>query len=197
MNFLAHLHIAEYCQSDLAGNLLGDFAKGNPEGKYPSHVVDGIRLHRFVDRYTDTHPLILQQKSLFEPSIKRFSPIALDMFWDHCLACEWRNFHHLELVDFVEQCRSFCQSQSYEVPENYRTTMSAMWRGEWLLSYQDINSTLYALERMSHRSPRMGPLNDCGDVLMAHYEELRAVFLQFYPDVLNSSKRFIDKHQQP
>ncbi|MCF7354995.1 ACP phosphodiesterase [Vibrio sp. CK2-1] len=197
MNFLAHLHIAEYCQSDLAGNLLGDFAKGNPEGKYPSHVVDGIRLHRFVDRYTDTHPLILQQKSLFDPQIKRFSPIALDMFWDHCLACEWSEFHHLSLSDFVEQCRSFCQSQTYEVPDNYRTTMSAMWRGEWLLSYQDINSTLYALERMSHRSPRMGPLNDCGDVLMANYEELRAVFLQFYPDVLNSSKRFIDKHQQP
>lgn len=196
MNFLAHLHIAEYCQSDLAGNLLGDFAKGNPEGKYPNNVVDGIRLHRFVDRYTDTHPLILQQKTLFGPKIKRFSPIALDMFWDHCLACEWREFHHLELIDFVEQCRSFCQSQTYAVPENYRTTMNAMWRGEWLLSYQDINSILYALERMSHRSPRMGPLYDCGDVLMANYEELRSVFLQFYPDALSNSKRFIDKHQQ-
>lgn len=28
MNFLAHLHIAKHCNSNLAGNLLGDFVKG-------------------------------------------------------------------------------------------------------------------------------------------------------------------------
>lgn len=197
MNFLAHLHIADYCQSDLSGNLLGDFVKGNPDEKYPKQVVDGIRLHRFVDSYTDTHPTVLQQKHLFGDQLKRFSPIALDMFWDHCLACEWKSFHKLTLTDFVHHCKTTCQLVDYPVPVNYLATMKSMWSGEWLLSYQDINSTLYALERMSQRSPRMGPLADCGSVLLEHYFELRETFLSFYPDVLINAQLLAKKHQQP
>ncbi len=41
---------------------------------------------------------------------------------------------------------------------------------------------------MSHRSLRMGPLNDYGGALIAHYEELHAVFFQFYPDVLSNTR---------
>lgn len=51
MNFLAHLHIAQHCKSNLAGNLLGDFVKGDPNKHYSTSLSDGIRLHRFVDRY--------------------------------------------------------------------------------------------------------------------------------------------------
>ena len=196
MNFLAHLHIADYNQSDLVGNLLGDFVKGNPENKYPQHVVDGIRLHRFVDKFTDTHPQVLQQKSLFNEKLKRFSPIALDMFWDHCLACEWPSFHKLPLADFSHYCKTACQLADYTVPDSYQTTMNAMWSGEWLISYQDINSTLYALDRMSQRSPRMGPLADCGSTLLKHYSKLRDTFLHFYPDVLTNAKLMVEKHQQ-
>lgn len=197
MNFLAHLHIADYCQSDLSGNLLGDFVKGNPDGKFPESVVDGIRLHRFIDRYTDQHNLVLQQKKYFPVSLKRFSPIALDVFWDHCLACDWSNFHALSLVDFIQDAKSTCLSpQPYDVPDNYLTTMNAMWAGEWLLSYQDINNVVYVLDRMSHRSSRMRPLAHCGEMLIENYIELRTVFLQLYPDVLLNAKIFFDKHQQ-
>jgi len=65
MNFLAHLHIAQHCKSNLAGNLLGDFVKGDPNKHYSTSLANGIRLHRFVDSYTDLHDVSRSAKSLF------------------------------------------------------------------------------------------------------------------------------------
>lgn len=88
MNYLAHLHIADHCQSSLLGNLLGDFVKGDPDSQYGAPIASGIRLHRLVDAYTDSHPVMQHAKQCFSSDTRRFAPIALDMFWDHCLASQ-------------------------------------------------------------------------------------------------------------
>lgn len=102
MNFLAHLHIADHCNSHFMGNLLGDFVKGDPSKLYDSDITNGIKLHRFVDRITDHHPIVEECKPHFKGVARRFAPIALDMFWDHCLAKHWNDFHQESLDDFVE-----------------------------------------------------------------------------------------------
>lgn len=103
MNYLAHLHIADHCQSSLLGNLLGDFVKGDPDSQYVAPIARGIRLHRLVDAYTDSHPVIQHAKQCFSADTRRFAPIALDMFWDHCLASQWDHYHDLSLSRFVRQ----------------------------------------------------------------------------------------------
>lgn len=97
MNFLAHLHIADHCNSHFMGNLLGDFVKGDPSKLYDSDITNGIKLHRFVDRITDHHPIVEECKPHFKGVARRFAPIALDMFWDHCLAKHWNDFHQESL----------------------------------------------------------------------------------------------------
>lgn len=42
MNFLAHLHIAKHCNSNLAGNLLGDFVKGDPNKHYSDSFLTAL-----------------------------------------------------------------------------------------------------------------------------------------------------------
>ncbi|WP_117234110.1 ACP phosphodiesterase [Vibrio maerlii] len=193
MNFLAHLHIADHSQSHLLGNLLGDFVKGDPSDKYPADIVQGIQLHRFVDRYTDTHNLVTSLKPLFPDRLRRFSPIALDMFWDHCLANEWQSFHTQPLTCFLESCESqlnkdLSRFDSEAIPQRYRRVHHFMWAEQWLLSYKDMENIAYALERMSMRSDRMGPLADCADSLVNHYQTLREAFLDLYPQVLAESR---------
>lgn len=102
MNFLAHLHIADHSNSHLLGNLLGDFVKGDPSKLYDRDISNGIRLHRFVDRITDHHPIVNECKPHFTGVARRFAPIALDMFWDHCLAKHWNDFHSVSLEHFVK-----------------------------------------------------------------------------------------------
>lgn len=189
MNYLAHLHIADYCHSSLLGNLLGDFVKGDPDTQFSTEIARGIRLHRLVDAYTDSHPVTQQAKAYFPSQTRRFAPIALDMFWDHCLANEWRQYHSLSLRSFVNQAQQRVQHAHPAVlPERFTRVSTHMWQGRWLESYADFDNIEFALQRMSQRSPRMAPLAHCFDSMQLHYQPLNALFATLYPDVLEKAK---------
>jgi acyl carrier protein phosphodiesterase len=62
LNFLAHFHLAKATEGSRIGALLGDFIRSNPESlrtKLPLEVIDGIILHRAVDRFTDSYEIFL------------------------------------------------------------------------------------------------------------------------------------------
>lgn len=194
MNFLAHLHIADHCNSHLMGNLLGDFVKGDPSKQYQTDISNGIKLHRFVDRITDHHALVEECKPHFTGVARRFAPIALDMFWDHCLAKHWSTFSPQSLDSFVRYAYSEVNKQiSDDLPPRFLMLHSRMWSGGWLQSYQDLENIEFALHRMSQRSPRMADLTTTFEVLDNEYEQLEAKFAALYQDVLSQSAEY---HQQ-
>lgn len=194
MNYLAHLHIAQQCNSDLCGNLLGDFVKGNPYRQYDRPIAEGIMLHRAVDSFTDSHELVREAKSYFSKAQKRFAGIALDMFWDHCLAKHWHNYADRSLEQFTaqsEQIITQTNQQLDELPQNYINLNSIMWSRRWFILYRDFSIMQKALARMSERRPRFTPLATCYPVLAEHYHALTALFEQFYPLVLAHGKSVV------
>ncbi|CAH0528897.1 ACP phosphodiesterase [Vibrio hippocampi] len=193
MNFLAHLHIAHHCHSDLMGNLLGDFVKGNPDTQFVPPIANGIRLHRYVDSFTDAHPMVKQCKSQFSAPHRRFAGIALDMFWDHCLARYWHRFHPHSLEQFVLSAQARVLSQQAatdDLPDRFVTVSTSMWQQDWLLSYQEFDNIHYALKRMSQRSARMAPLALCFSDLERHYSDFSTQFITWYPTLLAESARY-------
>ncbi|WP_319552586.1 ACP phosphodiesterase [uncultured Vibrio sp.] len=194
MNFLAHLHIADHCSSHLLGNLLGDFVKGDPSKQYQADISNGIKLHRFVDRITDHHPIVEECKPHFKGAARRFAPIALDMFWDHCLAKHWHTFHQCSLDQFVSDAyQRVDRDVGDDLPERFLLLHSKMWSGGWLQSYQDLENIEFALHRMSKRSPRLADLTTTFAVLDQEYVILEAKFPALYSDVLQQALGF---HQQ-
>ncbi|MGB5445260.1 MAG: ACP phosphodiesterase [Psychromonas sp.] len=195
MNFLAHLHIAQHTKTSFLGNLLGDFVKGNPDGQFNSDIVQGIRLHRFVDSYTDQHELVKLTKPLFNKELRRYAPISLDMFWDHCLAKHWLQFHDLPLTCFCQQAELQIQSESdhekNSLPPRYGKVSALIWKGKWLESYAKMDNICYGLERMALRSPRMAPLALTGATLVEHYDRLSEIFFQLYPQILDKTAVYI------
>ncbi len=185
MNFLAHLHIADQCNSNLLGNLLGDFVKGDPNKQYQVNISNGIKLHRFIDRITDQHPIVKTCKPHFTGAARRFAPIALDMFWDHCLAKHWQSFHAEPLDLFVERAFHEVDKDVHDgLPPRFLILHSRMWRGRWLESYRELENIEFALERMSKRSPRMVELITTFAVLANEYQALESQFPSLYQDVL-------------
>jgi len=189
VNFLAHIHIATYCKSDIAGNLLGDFVKGDPSGSYPNDIVNGIRLHRFVDGFTDQHEISKSTKMLFCAKHRRFSLIAMDVFWDHCLANSWSDFSHVTLDDFCKSSEMLARKEHVDLPERYVRVMELMWKNNWLTSYEKLENIKSVLERMSLRSHRMAPLADCFQDIENHYDEMRSRFNGLYKEVLAESRK--------
>ncbi|MDF2154821.1 ACP phosphodiesterase [Vibrio sp. CAU 1672] len=191
MNFLAHLHIADHCHSQLLGNLLGDFVKGDPSKQYQVATEHGIRLHRFVDRTTDQHMLVEECKHFFTGKARRFAPIALDMFWDHCLAKHWQQYHPLPLEQFVDSAQARVEAEiSTELPEKFLNLHAKMWSGGWLLSYRELENIEFALHRMSQRSHRMANLTTTFGVLEKQYNQLEERFAPLYRDVLLQAGNF-------
>lgn len=194
MNYLAHLHIAGSTNSSFVGNFLGDFVKGNPDGQFNQEIVQGIRLHRFVDSYTDQHTLVKSLKPLFVGELRRFAPIALDMFWDHCLAKHWHQFHHDSLANFCLQTQLQIEAESqlerHLLPARFVKVSQLMWQQRWLESYCKMDNIDFALQRMASRSPRMAVLAKCGATLWQNYELFSQQFFVLYPDILERAKLF-------
>lgn len=188
MNFLAHLHIASVTKSSFLGNFLGDFVKGSPEGRFEEIVVKGIRLHRFVDSYTDQHAVIKNCKPLFPESLRRFSPITLDMFWDHCLAKHWFQFHSSSLAEFCLQAElqinREAATEKNRLPVKFEKISQLVWQEKWLEHYADIKNIEFALKRIALRTERMAKLALTGETLIVHYDFLQDQFFELYEDVL-------------
>ena len=55
MNFLAHLSLASGDSDLMLGGLFGDFVRGRRALRnYPERVQEGIILHRYIDKRTDS-----------------------------------------------------------------------------------------------------------------------------------------------
>ena len=62
MNFLAHIYLSGGDEKTIIGNFIGDFVKGNQILNFEKEVMNGILLHREIDRFTDDHPIVLESK---------------------------------------------------------------------------------------------------------------------------------------
>ncbi|MGF1738283.1 ACP phosphodiesterase [Photobacterium satsumensis] len=197
MNFLAHLHLAQQCNSHLAGNLLADFVRGDPYRQFNQDIADGIKLHRFVDSYIDAMPEVRNCRQLFGSDTRRVSGIALDMVWDHFLARHWQQFHPLTLPEFVRETRAEVEQYQHNMPENYLLTMNRMWQQNWLLQYQYPESLETSLTRMANRRPKLHQLALTPAVLMVNYSKLEQQFFVIYPQVEQAARGFQPNNDQP
>ncbi len=80
MNYLAHLHLGGHRPAQLLGSLYGDFVKGPLPGRFPAELEAAIRLHRSIDAFTDSHPLIKASIARFPLQRRRYAGIMLDVF---------------------------------------------------------------------------------------------------------------------
>ena len=101
MNYLAHLFLADDDAESLIGNLAGDFVKGPVRGNDP--ISQGIRKHRAIDSFTDTHPSVAAFRRVLIPDHGHYSRIISDVFFDHFLALNWSRYAAGTLESFLEQ----------------------------------------------------------------------------------------------
>ncbi|EJD6509151.1 MULTISPECIES: ACP phosphodiesterase [Providencia] len=185
MNYLAHLHLAHIAHSSLLGNIMADYVRGNPTGRYSPEIVAGIFMHRTVDRVTDTHPLVKEAKGLFRDEYRRVAPITLDLVWDHFLSLHWSTLEPtLPLVDFVRYCRKTIEPQLCHTPEKFQELNEYLWPQHWLIRYANKNYIGKSLNGMARRRPKLGALSGSFDDFLLQYNQLENIFFQFYPQMM-------------
>src|SRR5215467_12047486 len=101
MNFLAHLFLAEETAESLIGNLAGDFVEGRLGDRFPPAIAEGIRNHRAVDAFTDTHPSVAAFRRVLIPEHGHYARVIADIFFDHFLAVDFDRWSGEPLEAFL------------------------------------------------------------------------------------------------
>lgn len=191
MNFLAHLFLSFQHDEVMIGNFIGDFIRGSGEGTYSADIVAGIRLHRKIDQFTDSHPVVRRSTQRLSPEFGRYAGVITDVFYDHFLAVEWRRYSPLPLPEFANYAYQVCDRYHHVLPESVQTFLPFMIRQNWLINY----GTLYGMERslagLSRRATFMKNFERALDNLQLHYELYRNDFTDFFPDIVTMSQLFI------
>jgi len=181
LNYLAHLHLGGAKPEQLLGSLYGDFVKGRLSGRFPAEIEAAIDLHRRIDLFTDTHPLLVISRARFNGEQRRVAGILLDLFFDHCLARDWSYYSVEPLPQFT--ARVYQLLQQTELPERLAAIAPRMAAEDWLGSYRDFAVLELSLAQMARRLSRPQWLAGAFDELKRLYLPLSTDFAEFYPQL--------------
>lgn len=185
MNYLAHLYLARPDHDAMLGALLGDFVFGRNALEDWSEVERReILIHRRVDRYTDEHPQVAAARRLFGEGRRRYAGIALDVYYDHCLARDWDRYCDIPLQAFTAPFYRYLLARVDELPERLRRIAPLMAAHDWLGSYRERGNVDRAVTRIATRLSRNGErLVQCLDDLRRHEAAIATGFDRFFPQL--------------
>ncbi len=192
MNLLAHGYLSTVPDSPitdglLVGNFLGDFIKGDPT--HPRHeltpaVIAGIRLHRTIDSFTDTHPDVALVRDLLHPRCHKYAGVAVDVFFDHFLARNFTQLTEQSLPSFTDYYYETLHQHAPSFPEPARRMLMAMIQYNWISHYATFEGIDRSLRGIARRTSFPSGLETAVIDLEAHFEEIEAAFLRFWPELV-------------
>ena len=133
MNYLAHAYLSFNKPEILAGNMISDYIKGNKQFDYPSAVQKGIRLHRQIDNYTDTHAATKELKSFFRPQYRLYSGAFADVVYDHFLANDTNEFAKENILkEFAATTYQVLEDNFVRLPPSFQIMLPYIKTYDWL-----------------------------------------------------------------
>ncbi|MEO1010789.1 MAG: ACP phosphodiesterase, partial [Bacteroidota bacterium] len=117
MNFLAHIYLSFGNEGITLGNFIADRIKGNKYDHLPQMVQKGIRLHREIDTYTDTHPIPRKSSKRLHKNYSHYSRVIVDIYYDHFLAKNWERYSDIPLPIFTDRFYDLLEDNYTLLPE--------------------------------------------------------------------------------
>ncbi|MEM6644133.1 MAG: ACP phosphodiesterase [Bacteroidota bacterium] len=189
MNFLAHLLTSIGDEQVMVGNFIGDFVKGRHLDKYDAKIQTGIRVHRAIDHYTDHHPVVFESKKRLRPNFRHYSPVIVDVFYDHFLAKAWKQYCNEDLYDFTIGFYAMMKKYEGQIPEAVNSMLMHMEAANWLYNYQFLDGIDKALKGMAARTRFESNMEIATEELEKHYSAFENEFKVFFPDLLAFVKK--------
>lgn len=190
MNFLAHAYLSKDHPELLVGNLFADFVRGKQIDNFPHNVRQGIRLHRDIDAYTDTHPVVREAKYLFADSAHRYGSSFLDVSFDHFLAIDAQREPNEGWMKFTHTCFDKADVYLHLLHPDYHGFFNSMRSENWLYNYRH----KWLIEKNFGRMKRhLKFLDEDADIygdFERNYLHIEEAYHAFFPDL----ERFVETH---
>ncbi|MEX1003307.1 MAG: ACP phosphodiesterase [Crocinitomicaceae bacterium] len=196
MNFLGHAYIARNYPELIAGNFAGDAYKGNLDNfsHLPLNIQKGIKLHRFIDDYTDQSPHILAAGHLLHKAgISRIAYIATDIILDHYLAKNWSQYADIKYADFISLIYRQTDHAIEQLAPEFKHMYVKLKLHGWLFDYPSEKGIQKILTQFSSRIHFKNDLGNCFQIYLKNRATFDLHFSAFLVDINKSSVEFIEQ----
>ncbi len=191
MNFLAHIFLSGKDEDLTIGNFIADSIKGRKYLNYPPGIQKGILLHRAIDYYTDTHPVVRRSTSRLFDKYSHYSAVIVDIYYDHFLASNWSRYSNIPLENFIADFYLLLQRNFSILPETVQQFYPYMVEENWLLSYASVPGIHRILYQMNRRTGGKSKMDEAVRELEELYDDFEADFITFFPDLQEFSRKKI------
>jgi acyl carrier protein phosphodiesterase len=191
MNFLGHLYFSQDDVQLQYVNLFGDFVKGRDLSRYSSFVQRGIKLHRTIDSYIDNHAEVRELMHQLYEKLPKISGIAIDLYFDHLLAKNWKEFHTLEYDSYLERFYNANVNYKDEFTTEFLILIERMKEYNWMHYYQFHDGLIKMCNGLSRRISFENKLSDAPIVFSENEELITEVFHNYMKDAKAYFKEYI------
>lgn len=181
MNFLAHLALSGEEEEVILGNFMGDAVKGRLTPRYSGHLLNGLRLHRFIDQFTDEHPINASARKILHKVTGKYAGVALDLTYDHFLAKRFQEIKGESLINFEARMIRVLFAHEPQMPDRTQRLFQAMSTGHWLSSYASEAGFERACVGLGSRIPRKNGLEFVPELVKQEHIRLQDYFDDFFP----------------
>jgi acyl carrier protein phosphodiesterase len=183
MNFLAHAYLSFNHPQVLAGNMTSDFIKGKTQYHYPPAIQAGIRLHRSIDAFTDSHWATKKAQEVFRKDYRLYSGPITDVIYDHYVANDPEIFKDDELLLFSMNVYKVLEEQSSHLPPRFLTLLPHMKEQNWLWGYSTKEGIERSLQGLVRRSVYLNDHTAAFSIFNDQYGFLQDCYTSFFKDV--------------
>ena len=185
MNFLAHTFLSGDSDQVRIGNFIGDYVKGSDFNLYPEGIRKGLILHRHIDSYTDSHPVVQKSKSRLITYYHKYAGVIIDIFYDHFLSANWDFISSVPLAALAEETYRNLHENYDILPEAIKKVVPSFIFNRWLEAYNTIGGIDMVLRQMSKVTSLPDHTDEAIQVLITDYDLFRDDFFDFFPDIVH------------
>ena len=189
MNFLAHIYLSFGDDEITIGNFIADSIRGNKIDHLPTRIQKGVLLHREIDTYTDRHTIPKISSKRLHKNYSHYSRVIVDIFYDHFLAKNWKNYSDTPLKVYVEDFYDLLEDNYPILPNGVQRMMPYMITDNWIYNYSKMEGIARVLNGMNRRTKNKSKMNLAILDLEEHYTDFEKEFTSFFDELITFSKQ--------
>ncbi|MFV0522422.1 MAG: ACP phosphodiesterase [Mangrovibacterium sp.] len=184
MNVLAHLYLSGSSEECMLGNFIGDFVKGKDYLRYSPEVQRGIFMHRHIDAFTDSHPLVMEAKGFFRNPYRKYAGVVVDIIFDYFLIKNWDNYSDLTLRRYTQLAHAALLNHFYQLPQGARGMLLNFIRNKRILRYASLEGIENTLSTMSKFTSLPDYATQAIQIIQEQEDEINVRFKAFFAELM-------------
>jgi acyl carrier protein phosphodiesterase len=189
LNYLAHAFLSFNNAEILTGNLMNDFVKGKAVLQYSTSIQLGMKLHKFIDVFTDEHSITKNLKKFFQPHYRLYAGAFIDICYDHFLALHFNTYSKDSLFTFTQKAYAQLDTQQNYFHPTFAKIFPNMKQHNWLYNYQFTWGIQRSFEGLQFRARYIDEVQTAFNLFNEHYITLEKGFLNYFPELFTASKK--------